>query len=288
MRNQKCYRGDQCPYEHPEPGEDLRDRIPVFYAPTNHSPALPPVDVWVAVEVTSLHNACHFWVQMPWGRTGLDAIQGEGTLVTSGDEDSDGLHALEKSINECCKVKLRTEDPNILRAMGEVVIAKYSRNKRWYRARIIDYDETEPCLKVFYVDYGNAEWLPRADVRTPKPEFLHLPFQAVECFLYGVAPIKEKEDLARRNMEPLVMDKMLVAHVVSSTDATNTMEIQLFNSNGKQDISISQYLLEHNFASATPDHNRVKSLPRSTNRLGRMSEMDEPDSVSCHERQIPG
>ena len=52
--------------------------------------------------------------------------------------------------SECCKVNTRTEDPNILRALGEVVIAKYSRNKRWYRARIIDYDETEPCLKVCY------------------------------------------------------------------------------------------------------------------------------------------
>ena len=52
-------------------------------------------------------------------------------------------------------------------------------------------------LQVFYVDYGNAEWLPKCDVRTPKPEFLHLPFQAIECHLYGVTPIKGKEEIAR-------------------------------------------------------------------------------------------
>ena len=40
--------------------------------------------------------------------------------------------------------------------MAEIVIAKYSRNKRWYRARIIGYDETEPCLKVRDIPVFNA------------------------------------------------------------------------------------------------------------------------------------
>ncbi len=79
-------------------GEDLRDHIPVFYAPTNHSPVLPAADEWVAVEVTSLYNAFHFWVQMPWGKTDVETVQGTGMIKTSDEEDSEGLHALEKMI----------------------------------------------------------------------------------------------------------------------------------------------------------------------------------------------
>ena len=42
-------------------------------------------------------------------------------------------------------------------------------------------------LQVFYVDFGNAEWVPEANLAQIQPQFLHLPFQAMECFLPLVA-----------------------------------------------------------------------------------------------------
>jgi hypothetical protein len=39
-------------------------------------------------------------------------------------------------------------------------------------------------FQVFFVDFGNTEWLPEDEIADIKPEFLHLPFQAVECFMY--------------------------------------------------------------------------------------------------------
>ena len=47
------------------------------------------------------------------------------------------------------------------------------------------------CPQVFFVDYGNSEWTPENFVKRMLPHFLHLPFQAVECFLGNVVP---KED----------------------------------------------------------------------------------------------
>lgn len=38
-------------------------------------------------------------------------------------------------------------------------------------------------LQVFYVDFGNTEWLPEDELADIKPEYLHLPFQAIECFV---------------------------------------------------------------------------------------------------------
>ena len=70
--------------------------------------------------------------------------------------------------------------------------------------------------------------------------------------------------------------------------STNTMEIQLFNTAGKHDISLTQYLVQHDFATAIPDHMTDRSISLSSHRYRRISEADEPDSVSCHEREIPG
>ena len=70
--------------------------MPVFYAPTNHSPALPEPDEWIAMEVTSMISAFHFWAQLSWGKMSLDTIQGMGKMDTP--QDDEGLHALDKSI----------------------------------------------------------------------------------------------------------------------------------------------------------------------------------------------
>lgn len=44
-------------------------------------------------------------------------------------------------------------------------------------------------FQVFFVDYGNSEWTSANHVKRILPHFLHLPFQALECFLGNVEPI---------------------------------------------------------------------------------------------------
>ena len=41
------------------------------------------------------------------------------------------------------------------------------------------------------MDYGNTEVLEEKNIRKLTPEFMHLPHQAVECFLYGITLSKE-------------------------------------------------------------------------------------------------
>ncbi|CAG2229362.1 unnamed protein product [Mytilus edulis] len=46
------------------------------------------------------------------------------------------------------------------------------------------------CSKIgIFVDFGNREWLRYNCVRSILPDFLHLPFQAVECFLMHIEPL---------------------------------------------------------------------------------------------------
>lgn len=46
-------------------------------------------------------------------------------------------------------------------------------------------------FQVFFVDYGNSEWTSANHVKRILPHFLHLPFQALECFLGNVEPIDD-------------------------------------------------------------------------------------------------
>ena len=84
--------------------------------------------------------------------------------------------------------------------LGEIVAAQY-KDEKWFRARIIevtetsdeyinDFDEVEK-IRVFYVDYGLSHTVDMISIREIKPTFLQLPFQAVECSLGRVMPIRE-------------------------------------------------------------------------------------------------
>ena len=46
--------------------------------------------------------------------------------------------------------------------------------------------------QVFFVDFGNREWTNERNVRHMQPEFLHLPFQAIECFLVDMEPLSKQ------------------------------------------------------------------------------------------------
>ena len=41
------------------------------------------------------------------------------------------------------------------------------------------------------MDYGNSEWTRESHVKRMLPHFLHLPFQALECFLGNVEPVSD-------------------------------------------------------------------------------------------------
>jgi hypothetical protein len=44
-------------------------------------------------------------------------------------------------------------------------------------------------FQVFFVDFGNRDWIRYESIRTIVPDLLHLPFQAIECFLMGIEPL---------------------------------------------------------------------------------------------------
>ena len=68
--------------------------------------------------------------------------------------------------------------------VGLPVLAKYSEGNLWYRGILTALPEDE-TVEVLFVDYGNSEAVPHAEVQSMKSEFMTLCKQVFTCHLQG-------------------------------------------------------------------------------------------------------
>ncbi|KAL9959501.1 hypothetical protein ACROYT_G032828 [Oculina patagonica] len=257
-----CWRGDQCPNLHVKKGEELHDYHEVFCDNMDSSVTLPDIGTWVAVRVTAIFDPGHFWVQFPYGPEPIENRIMAARMGRDFDSDDvnekDDLDSLMTKMGKFYTKNVCQDPRRILPAPGELCVAKYSKDGQWYRARITGVHEDE--LQVFFVDYGNSEWTRESHVKRMLPHFLHLPFQALECFLGNVEPVNEagengkKLDWSEEAMtifKSLTEDKILIAHILSKA-WNQTIYVDLFDTNGEE-IHINKVMIEKGFAKET-DH----------------------------------
>ncbi|XP_071507169.1 uncharacterized protein [Diadema antillarum] len=276
-----CYKGQSCPFEHPRPGQRYVDYTHAFWC--NETVVLPEPKSWVAVEVTAIQSPVHFWVQLPFGSKPLDLVQREwSSMDQSSDErkeDGETLTALLDSINEIySKPYRRTEDLSLL-ALGETVCAQFTKDSLWYRARVTDVDAENNKVKVFFVDYGNSEWLSRSRVRPAMPQFLHLPFQAVECFLAGVelvAPDDQQREgsEARKLFEELTTDKPLVAYIVSSNE--DALYVELYDTTTPRQVCIAESLADAGYVCLSSCHDQQQKCGKAPGKAPPVAPVSPP------------
>ena len=56
----------------------------------------------------------------------------------------------------------------------------------WYRGRVVDYSPSSREYQVFFVDYGELQWVGETEVQAISESFLELPCQAVRACLAGL------------------------------------------------------------------------------------------------------
>ncbi|XP_063829204.1 tudor and KH domain-containing protein homolog [Ostrinia nubilalis] len=81
-----------------------------------------------------------------------------------------------------------------------VVVAVFRHDGRWYRARVHailpnEFDATKQVADVFFVDYGDSEYVAVNELCELRADLLRLRFQAMECFLAGVKPAGKEADV---------------------------------------------------------------------------------------------
>lgn len=77
--------------------------------------------------------------------------------------------------------------------LGQIVAAEFNADGKWYRAEVVailpnEYKSGEIVLDLYFVDYGDNQYIQPSEVYELRPDFLALRFQAIECFLAHVEP----------------------------------------------------------------------------------------------------
>ncbi|XP_074608990.1 uncharacterized protein LOC141863372 isoform X2 [Acropora palmata] len=259
-----CWRGNQCPNLHSTKGEEVHELVEVFCDNLDSSVTMPDIGTWVAVRVTAVFNPGHFWVQFPYGTEPIEkrimaAITQSDELDSDKKKEDDDLVSLMDKMSKFYSRNICQDPRRILPAVGELCAAKYSKDNKWYRARITSMREED--LQVFFVDFGNSEWTREKNVKRMLPHFLHLPFQALECFLGNVEPTRESQENGRKfdwskdameTFTSLTEDKVLIAHILSKA-WNQTIYVDLWDTEGDSEIHINKVLIEKGFAQET-DH----------------------------------
>ncbi|XP_076467185.1 RING finger protein 17-like [Babylonia areolata] len=151
------------------------------------------------VKVTHIRTPAQFYVQL---------------LVQQ--EEIDRLH---RQINAFCRsAEGRKAVPDLVEK-GDTVLAQFSQDKKWYRARVhrvltTDKGKGKPKYEVGFIDFGNTALLFRTKIRTMQKRFMKPALYAHECGLYDILPADRevgwKKDSVRTMVKmteagPLVM-----------------------------------------------------------------------------------
>ncbi|KAL4710908.1 hypothetical protein ACJJTC_002538 [Scirpophaga incertulas] len=184
---EECVAQEKCRRE-----IELSRRSP-RYVPTEHplrAPIEPPGDSVrhvqykrsdgsngsIEVYVSAVSSPARFWVQFTGPQnTQLDELVAHMTEYYN-DRNNREMHALDHA------------------SIGQVVAAVFRHDGRWYRARVHnilpnEYDASKLVADVFFVDYGDSEFVSVTELCELRADLLRLRFQAMECFLAGVKPV---------------------------------------------------------------------------------------------------
>ncbi|XP_011052931.1 PREDICTED: RING finger protein 17-like isoform X2 [Acromyrmex echinatior] len=97
--------------------------------------------------------------------------------------NADLLNYIETELQNYCK-KVKTNKEKQWKE-GEICIAQYHYNQKWYRGRIVD--NLGNVVKVEFVDYGNVEECKIEHV-TDDIRLGHIPIQCTKCVISGLRP----------------------------------------------------------------------------------------------------
>jgi hypothetical protein len=231
----RCFKGETCQKEHVVLNPDgwTTDRE-IMFRDSFSKVVLPDIQDEILLQVTHITKANMFYAvicddnQSRCSRVEIKRLDTEEDEDNDDDEQEETLITLNDYMNEDHNVKA-LQRCTVMPALGQIVVARFSKDGRFYRARVVDYSETQFC--VFYVDYGNKEWVSDSDIRAIEPKYLHLPFQAIECVLANVDDISESTE-AQEFFASLVYDKTLRARVVAQVHHLPRLEIQLWDEDG--------------------------------------------------------
>ncbi|XP_040573520.1 uncharacterized protein [Lepeophtheirus salmonis] len=187
---------------------------------------LPQIDSLVVAQVTTIISLSHFYIILPFGPYDIQSPSFNTQEISK-------ISELNKELNNIYERKKVKQNSNPL-FLGDVVVAKHSKDNYWYRARVINVDDDQNMATVFYVDYGEKNYVPRSQICSIDPRFLQFPFQAIECGfpIKNIIPFNNDTNLRTQNFFELISSRTIFAKVYcKENDGRLTVYLYYVNEN---------------------------------------------------------
>ncbi|XP_017755706.1 PREDICTED: RING finger protein 17-like [Eufriesea mexicana] len=154
--------------------------------------------------------------------------------------------------------------------LNALYIAQYSKDKAWYRARVID-KKTEPNSDEKYslllIDYGmKEENVPLIRMRNIVPQFAILPVMGIRCSLFDIVPNNGKwHPGATQAFKNLVYTNSMVSICIKMiTGDTYYVDLNVISSKDSGLISVKDSLTYMKYATCISPNRLMRTNPDST------------------------
>uniref|UniRef100_A0A8C5Q4P6 Tudor domain containing 1 n=1 Tax=Leptobrachium leishanense TaxID=445787 RepID=A0A8C5Q4P6_9ANUR len=152
-------------------------------------------------------------------------------------------------------------------AIGEVCVAKYSRDQHWYRVMVQNIEVGMRTAQVLYLDYGNQEAVPLDDLQQMHQDLELFPPTALKCSLANImAPSCGWSPECLVEVRKLLLEQQLsftVVYVEEDIMPSYAVNISIVSSG----VNVSKLLLDRGYAmlvkSKSPDklQNHAQPVP---------------------------
>ena len=124
---------------------------------------------------------------------------------------------------------------------------RYDEDGNWYRAKAVE--EGDGAWKMYFIDYGNTDYVSVDDIRPISDELRRPPNQCFECILSGAQPAggEWSEDAINR-FEELVGDKSLHAKLEVVGDVQGDAETSYYAHLLDMGVAVVNTLVSEEFA----------------------------------------
>ena len=125
---------------------------------------------------------------------------------------------------------------------GDFVLAQFSANNAWYRAKVMAVCE-DGTAQVLFIDYGNTELIPPEQMIMCPENLLELPCQAIACSLSSVPRRESWPDEYKNLIDKLVTEHVMKVRVVHP--ASEGMMPTVTMEDLETGVDIAQKVLDH-------------------------------------------
>lgn len=201
---------------------------------------LPDPEQYVDLYVTNIVNPGLFWIMLRHKTKSL------------------ALEALMDKLDEVYDKNLETDAyrmPESLMVPGQICAALFPEDNNWHRG-VITGSNDAGFIEVYYVDYGNTNFVTKSSIRFLKSEFITLPAQAVQARLANTHPVSgvsgKWKNKSRSRLLELTCHRPLVGYVCDIK--SQKMSLCLTDTNQPDvDIHVNDVLVSEGLAVFIPD-----------------------------------